>query len=102
MADLKIKKLLADRIMINPETLEQSTKAGILLPANLNAEKQGIGRIMMLGEKVYHAHEDEKLVVGQRVLYGKMAGMEMEYLGEKVKMLRATDIFAIFEEEDKK
>jgi co-chaperonin GroES (HSP10) len=71
---IEIKKLLGNRIMIDPETLEQSTKSGIILPASMIKEKQGVGVILMIGEEVFHEHESEKLVVGQKVLYGKLAG----------------------------
>ena len=41
--------------------------------------------------------KDEKMILqaGDRVLYGKYAGTELEYEGEKYLMMRQSDVLAI-------
>ena len=46
---------------------------------------------------VGHGTKDEEMVlkVGDNVLYGKYAGTEIEYEGEKYLMMRQSDVLAI-------
>ncbi len=95
MSEIVIKKLLDNRVMVEPFLLEGKTPSGIILPGNVGKEKQGAGTILMLGEKVVSPRPEDALEVGQEVLYGKMAGFEMDYNGKTVKILRDADISAI-------
>lgn len=89
----EIKELLHDRILVDPETLENTTKSGIILSVEVNREKQGFGRVLLIAKEVGNVK------VGDKVVYPRMAGFELNYQDKPVKMLRSTDISAIIEED---
>lgn len=65
---------------------------GIIIPDTAK-EKPLNGTIVAVGEGT----KDEKMILqaGDRVLYGKYAGTELEYEGEKYLMMRQSDVLAI-------
>jgi len=90
---MKIKPL-ADRVLIKPVPAEETTLSGIIIPDSAK-EKPLKGTVLATGEGT----KDEKMVVkeGDTVLYGKYAGTEIELDGEKLLIMRQTDILGIFE-----
>ena len=90
---MKIKPL-ADRVLIKPTPAEETTVSGIIIPDSAK-EKPLRGTVIATGEGT----KDEKMVVkeGDTVLYGKYAGTEVELDGEKLLIMRQTDILGIFE-----
>ena len=85
-------KPLADRVLIKPAAPEEKTVGGIIIPDSAK-EKPLKGEVMAVG----HGTKDEEMVlkVGDQVLYGKYAGTEIEYDGEKYLMMRQSDVLAI-------
>lgn len=83
---------LADRVLIKPAAAEEKTWGGIIIPDSAK-EKPLKGEVMAVG----HGTKDEEMVlkVGDNVLYGKYAGTEIEYEGEKYLMMRQSDVLAI-------
>ena len=83
---------LADRVLIKPAAAEEKTLGGIIIPDSAK-EKPLKGEVMAVG----HGTKDEEMVlkVGDNVLYGKYAGTEIEYEGEKYLMMRQSDVLAI-------
>ncbi len=77
-------KPLGDRILIKQESQEEVTKSGIVLPDTADKEKKAIGRVVEVG----NGDEISKLglKVGDKVVFGKYAGeeVEMEEDGKKV------------------
>ena len=94
----KIKQLLGNRVMVEPSIMDNKTKSGIIISADFAKEKQGVGTILMLGPGVDNEVAGHEFKVGEEVLYGKMAGFDMEFQGKNVKILRDTDLSAILEE----
>ena len=88
-------KPLADRVLINPAKAEEKTVAGIIIPDTAK-EKPLKGEVVAVGEGT----KDEKMVLkaGDTVLFGKYAGTEIEYDGEKYLMMRQSDVLAVVEE----
>ena len=85
-------KPLSDRVLIEPAKAEQVTSGGIIIPDSAKEKPlRGIVRAVGNGTK------DEEMVVktGDTVLYGKYAGTEIEVDGEKLLMMRQSDILAI-------
>jgi chaperonin GroES len=90
---------LADRIVIKPLDAEEKSSGGILLPDTAK-EKPQRARILAVGEG--RLTDDGKRIpltvkVGDEVLYGKYAGTEIKYRGEELKILRETEVLALFE-----
>jgi len=83
---------LADRVLIKPAPAEEKTIGGIIIPDTAK-EKPLKGEVVAAG----NGTKDEQMVVkvGDTVLYGKYAGQELEFEGEKYLIMRQSDILAI-------
>jgi len=69
-------KPLGNRVLVKQESQEEVTKSGIVLPDTADKEKKAVGRIVELG-----SGEEIKtlgLKVGDKVVFGKYAGDEVE------------------------
>ena len=82
---------LADRVLVLPAPAEE--KVGCIIIPDTAKEKPLNGTIVAVGEGT----KDEKMILkeGDNVLYGKYAGTELEYEGQKYLMMRQSDVLAI-------
>ena len=87
-------KPLADRVLIRPVAAETTTAAGIIIPDTAK-EKPLRGEVIAVGQGT----KDEQMVLkaGNQVLYGKYAGTEIEIDGEKLLIMRQSDVLAVVE-----
>lgn len=87
-------KPLSDRVLVVPAKAEEVV-GGIIIPDSAK-EKPLKGLVKAVGGGT----KDEEMVVkaGDTVLYGKYAGTEIEVDGEKLLIMRQSDILAIVEE----
>lgn len=85
-------KPLADRVLIEPAAAEEKTIGGIIIP-DFAKEKPLKGKVIAVG----NGTKDEAMVLkaGDKVLYGKYAGTELELDGEKYLIMRQSDVLAI-------
>ncbi|MBQ3238261.1 MAG: co-chaperone GroES [Bacteroidaceae bacterium] len=85
-------KPLADRVLVVPAPAEEKTIGGIIIPDTAK-EKPLKGEVVAVG----NGTKDEEMVVkvGDTVLYGKYAGTELEFEGNKYLIMRQSDILAI-------
>ena len=85
-------KPLADRVLIKPTPAEEVTMSGIIIPDSAK-EKPLRGEIVAVG----NGTKDEEMILkaGDQVLYGKYAGTEIEYEGDKYLIMRQSDVFAV-------
>lgn len=85
-------KPLADRVLILPCAAEEVTVAGIIIPDSAK-EKPLKGKVMAAGSGT----KDEEMVLkeGDTVIFGKYAGTEVEYKGEKYLIMRQSDVLAV-------
>ncbi|MCX7909951.1 MAG: co-chaperone GroES [Ignavibacteria bacterium] len=86
-----------DRVIIKPSQPEEVTKGGIIIPDTAK-EKPMQGEVIAVGPG--KMTEDGKLIpltvkVGDKVLYGKYSGTEVEINGEQFLIMRESDILAI-------
>lgn len=88
---MKIKPL-ADRVLVRPAAAEEKTASGFIIPDSAK-EKPLKGEVIAVG----CGTKDEDMVVKEsdQVLYGKYAGTEIEWQGEKLLIMRQSDILAI-------
>ncbi len=84
-------KPLADRVLVRPAVAEEKTVGGIIIPDSAK-EKPLKGEVVAVG----NGTKDEVMVLkaGDQVLYGKYAGTEIELDGEKLLIMRQSDILA--------
>ena len=93
-------KPLADRLVVKPLEQEEITPSGIVLPETAK-EKPQKGEVMAVGPGA--RDEDGKripmeLKAGDKVLFAKYAGTEIKVEGEKLLILRESDILAVLAE----
>ena len=84
---------LADRVIIKPAPAETKTVGGIIIPDTAK-EKPLQGEVLAVGQGT----KDEAMILkaGDHVLYGKYAGTEVEFDGEKLLIMRQSDVLARF------
>ena len=84
-------KPLADRVLVLPAPAEEKV-GGIIIPDTAK-EKPQRGRVIAIGQGT----KDEAMVLTENdtVLYGKYAGTELEYEGEKYLIMRQSDVLAV-------
>ena len=85
-------KPLADRVIIRPAQAEEVTAAGIIIPDSAK-EKPLKGNVIAVGPGT--KDEVMELKDGDTVLYGKYAGTELEIEGDKVLIMRQSEVLAI-------
>ena len=85
-------KPLADRVLIEPAAAETKTIGGIIIPDTAK-EKPLQGTIVAVG----NGTKDEEMILkeGDKVLFGKYAGTEIEHEGKKYLIMRQSDVVAI-------
>lgn len=105
---MKIKPL-NDWVILEAGESEEKTAGGIIIPDSAK-KKPEWGTVIAAGPGAYKSEkgkgkEKEKKFVptevkaGDRVLYERYGGREFELNGEKVLMVRESDILGVFEQE---
>lgn len=87
-------KPLADRVLIQPAPAEEVTVAGIIIPDSAK-EKPQRGTVLAVGNGT--KDEPMELKAGDKVLYGKYAGTQIEIDNEEVIIMRQSDVLAVME-----
>ena len=84
---------LADRILVQPQEAEEKTAGGIIIPDTAKKERPIEGKVLAVGQGT----KDEEMVlkVGDKVLYGKYSGTEVELDGENFLIMRQSDVLAV-------
>ena len=85
-------KPLGDRVLVQPTAAEEVTMSGIIIPDSAK-EKPLRGKVLAAGNGT--KDEDMILQAGDEVLYGKYAGTEIEFEGEKYLIIRQSDVLAV-------
>ena len=83
---------LQDRIIVERIEEETKTAGGLIIPDTAK-EKPQRGKVVAVG-KGTKDHE-MTVKVGDKVLYGKYSGTEIEIDGEKLMIMKESDIYAI-------
>jgi chaperonin GroES len=83
---------LHDRVIVRPQAAEEKTAGGIIIPDTAK-EKPLRGTVIAAGP----GKKDEPVMVksGDKVLFGKYAGTEIQIDGEDLLIMRESDILAI-------
>jgi chaperonin GroES len=92
-------KPLGDRLVVKPIEQEEITASGLVLPETAK-EKPQQGSVEAIGPG--RRDDDGKRIemdvaVGDVVLYAKYAGTEIKIDGEKLLILKESDVLAILE-----
>ena len=89
---------LADRVVVKPVEVEETTSSGIILSAS-SQEKPQIAEVIGVGPGgVVDGKEVEMYVkVGDKVITGKYSGTEVKLNKEEYTIVRQSDILAVVE-----
>jgi len=91
---MKIKPL-DDRVLVEPlEEVESKTSSGLIIPDTAK-EKPRIGVVIAVG-----TDEDlrEKVKEGDKILFAKYGGEEVEMNGKEYRIISRSDILAVIED----
>jgi chaperonin GroES len=96
MKQFKIKPL-EDRVIVKPSNAVEKTKGGIILP-DIAKEKPVEGTIVAIGPG--RIKDDGNTIsmnvkVGDKILYGKYSGTEINIEDEQYLIMRESDIFGV-------
>jgi len=94
---MKIKPLF-DRVVIEPCKDEEEIKGGIILPS-VAQDKSQLAKVVAIGNGVLPEGKsvEMQVSVGDKVLYAKYSGTEIEEKGKKYIVIRQADILAVIE-----
>lgn len=89
-------KPLSDRVLVQPDKAEEKTESGIIIPDTAK-EKPQRGTVVAVGPgKTEDGKKIEPSVKeGDKVLYGKYAGTELELDGDEYMIMRESDILGV-------
>ena len=93
-------KPLGDKILVQVLEADEKTKGGIILPDSAKEEKTE-GKVVATGAgKTLESGKLQALEVkkGDKVIFGKYAGDELVIDGKKHKILKESEILAVYEE----
>ncbi len=83
-------KLLADRVLIEPQEAETKTASGIYIPDSAQ-EKPMQGKVVAVGSGTKDI--EMELKVGDTVLYGKYSGSEITIDSNDYVIMKQSDVF---------
>lgn len=88
---MKIKPLM-NRVLIMPDTPDEKTASGLIIP-NEAKEKPQTGKVVAVGPGL----KGEKMTVklDDTVLYGQFSGVELAFEGKNYMMIRESELYAI-------
>lgn len=94
---------LGDHVAVIPDSMEQITKTGIVIPDTVKGEKSTIGTVIAVGKGGIgkDAIDPSKVLkVGDRVVFGKYSGEDIELKDEQgktveVKLIEISSIRAV-------
>ena len=89
---------LSDRVVLKQMEAEETTKSGIVLPGQ-NKEKPQQAEVVAVGPggSVDGKEVEMKVSVGDKVIYSKYAGTEVELDDVEYIIVRQSDILAVIE-----
>ena len=85
-------KPFEDRVLVEPEEIGESrTKSGIIIPDTAK-EKPRTGKVIEVGTDEELA---ENIKVGDKIVFAKFTGDEIEFEGKKYLIVSRSDILAV-------
>jgi chaperonin GroES len=90
--DMPFKKVVGPRVLVEPTEVASQTASGIIIP-DIAKERPVKGKVIKVGEA--KKGEEMSVKVGDEVLYGRFAGVEITEDGKPYIFMREDDIFAV-------
>lgn len=88
---------LMDKLIVKEVAIDEEVVSGFIIP-NTDTDKPMVGLVVSVGPGM----EGKKMTAkaGDKILYGKGAGAEIEVNGETLLILREPDVYVIIKEDD--
>ncbi|MBQ3509122.1 MAG: co-chaperone GroES [Peptococcaceae bacterium] len=91
---------IGDRIAVKPVAVEEKTKSGIVLPGSAQ-EKPHQGEVVAVGSGYVSQATGQRIPlevkVGDKVVYGRHAGIDVKFDGEELILLTENEILVVIE-----
>lgn len=88
-------KPLGDKVVIKKIELEEKTVSGIVLPSSAK-EETNMAEVIAIGREILDDDKTkDEIKVGDKVLFSKYAGTEVELEREKFIVLKYQDLLAV-------
>ncbi|NLG84498.1 MAG: co-chaperone GroES [Firmicutes bacterium] len=90
---------IADRVLVRPLEMEERSKGGVIIPDTAK-EKPQMGEVLAVGPGKMQENGQRlapEVKKGDKVLYTSYAGTEVKIDGEKLLLMRESDILAVLE-----
>ena len=91
---------LGDRIVVRPSEGEEKTASGLYLPETAK-EKPQQGEVLAAGPGRFDEEGEKRIPldvkVGDKVLFARYGGTEIKLDGEKLLILKESDVLAVLE-----
>ena len=91
---------LGDRIVVRPSEGEEKTASGLYLPETAK-EKPQQGEVLAAGPGRFDEEGEKRIPldvkVGDKVLFARYGGTEIKLDGEKILILKESDVLAVLE-----
>lgn len=88
-------KPLGDKVVIKKIELEEKTVSGIVLPSSAK-EETNIAEVIAIGREILDDDKTkDEIKIGDKVLFSKYAGTEVELEREKFIVLKYQDLLAV-------
>ena len=91
---------IGDRIAVKPVAVEEKTKSGIVLPGSAQ-EKPHQGEVVAVGSGYVSQATGQRIPlevkVGDNVVYGRHAGVDVNFDGEELLLLTENAILVVLE-----
>lgn len=91
-------KPVGDRLIIKQDEANETTSSGLYIATEAK-ERPSSGVVLAVGPGKTNKDgvlEPMPVAVGDRIIYGKFAGTEIEADGETVVILKAEEVFAVY------
>lgn len=89
------------RVLVEPDKVEEKTKGGLFLPQTTQDREQQAaikGTVVAVGEHAWKEDGEPWAKVGDRIIFAKYGGFEVEDDGKAYRLLNDEDIVAVIEE----
>ena len=91
---------IGDRVAVKPVAVEEKTKSGIVLPGSAQ-EKPHQGEVVAVGSGYVSQATGQRIPlevkVGDKVVYGRHAGIDVKFDGEELILLQESEILVVLE-----
>lgn len=98
MATTKIQPI-HDRILVQREAVEERTAGGLIIPG-VAQDKPQYGRVVAAGTGIFVNGLHVQMIVkeGDRILFGKYSGHEVNVQGKELLIMREEDVLGVVTE----